>query len=291
MNTIGKILVILNFLFAIIVGGLLLMDFATRTQWRAAYQSLEGEFKVLKAARDTHAAMSGTIETRLKQKEMELQTVVQKLKDAENAGAAEKTSGELQAAELKTKLKDADLTLAKLTSETERLKTEVKDREKTITDREKAIIALEDNLKKYRREAIANENLARTVQARNEQLMVELQEKVAQLRKLEAGGGASGEPVVRNSKDPNPPTARVRGQIERVDPVSGAVALSVGSDQGLKEGHTLWAYRLRPEPKYLGMIRIREVEPHRAVGQLVRTGGVGTRQQLREGDLVASELK
>lgn len=290
MNTIGKILVILNFLFAIVVGGLLIMDFATRTQWRAAYQNLEGEFKVLKAARDTHAEMSGKIEARLKQKEMELQTAQQKIKDAENAGAAEKTSGEVQVAELKTKLKDADLTLAKLTSETERLKTEVKDREKTIADREKAIIALEGNLKKYRQEAIANENLARTVQARNEQLMVELQERVAQLRKIEAGGSGS-ETVVRNPKDPNPPTARVRGQIERVDPVSGAVALSVGSDQGLKEGHTLWAYRLRPEPRYLGMIRIREVEAHRAVGQFVRTGPAGTRPQLREGDLVASDLK
>jgi hypothetical protein len=95
--------------------------------------------------------------------------------------------------------------------------------------------------------------------------------------------GSSGD-VVR----PNPPGANVRGKVQRVDP-NGLVQITIGRDSGLALGHTLEVYRLRPQPKYLGMIRIVTTEPDRAVGQLV-TRATGSQLEIQPGDEVASSV-
>ena len=46
MNTIGKILVVLNLVFALVVGGFLVIDFATRTNWKTAYESLKSRYGI-----------------------------------------------------------------------------------------------------------------------------------------------------------------------------------------------------------------------------------------------------
>src|SRR5688572_24751116 len=48
MNTVGKILVILNLLFAVAVGGFLVVDFATRQNWKLAYDKLKAEMEIAK---------------------------------------------------------------------------------------------------------------------------------------------------------------------------------------------------------------------------------------------------
>src|SRR5258708_3067903 len=61
MNILGKILVFLNLLFALAVGGFLLVDFQTRKNWKQAYEQLVAETKVSesngKAFRTTIANM------------------------------------------------------------------------------------------------------------------------------------------------------------------------------------------------------------------------------------------
>ena len=49
MNTIGKTLVILNLVFALVVGGFLVIDFATRNNWKTAYEALKREMDVAKS--------------------------------------------------------------------------------------------------------------------------------------------------------------------------------------------------------------------------------------------------
>ena len=46
MNTIGKILVVLNLVFALLVGGFLVIDFATRSNWKKEYEKLQSEMVV-----------------------------------------------------------------------------------------------------------------------------------------------------------------------------------------------------------------------------------------------------
>jgi hypothetical protein len=83
---------------------------------------------------------------------------------------------------------------------------------------------------------------------------------------------------------PKLPPAPVRGAIEKVDTQDPLlVQISVGSDAGLEKGSTLDAFRLQPEPKFLGRVEIIEVMSTRSVGRAVN-------RNLRAGDLVASHL-
>src|SRR6188474_1952010 len=49
MTVLGKILAFLNLAFALTVGGFIVVDFATRTNWHDAYNKLRDEMKVAKA--------------------------------------------------------------------------------------------------------------------------------------------------------------------------------------------------------------------------------------------------
>jgi len=87
----------------------------------------------------------------------------------------------------------------------------------------------------------------------------------------------------------NPPDVFVRGIVQKIDSNDPTVVqISVGADAGLKEGHTLEVFRLKPQPKYLGLIRIMNVQPSvsigRRIGTAVRSGA------LEPGDQVISRF-
>jgi hypothetical protein len=103
---------------------------------------------------------------------------------------------------------------------------------------------------------------------RVEQLMRRVRELEARLAKKEAGGQPPDR--VRDPVAPNPPPANVKGKVIRIDPNDKSlVQISLGSDAGLVTGHTLEVYRLKPDPRYVGMVRIVEVSPKQAVARLV----------------------
>src|ERR1043165_8656836 len=102
MNTIGKILVILNFLFAILVGVFLVMDVALRTQWKDAYIALQREFNVLKDSRQSNSNIHQKIINDYKQKELETEQLKQRIRDHE-------TQMEAQDANFKIKIAEYDL--------------------------------------------------------------------------------------------------------------------------------------------------------------------------------------
>ncbi len=94
----------------------------------------------------------------------------------------------------------------------------------------------------------------------------------------------------RQSSGPkNPPAENVEGLVKNTD-ASGLLTITIGSDAGLTKGHTLELFRLNPEApsqsKYLGTIRILEVEAHQSVAQPV--GRLSTPPH--RGDRVASRL-
>jgi hypothetical protein len=99
-------------------------------------------------------------------------------------------------------------------------------------------------------------------------------------------GGTEGATRVEGK---NPPPENVEGVVNSVDSSSGLVTISIGSDAGLRKGHTLEVFRLPADPKqskYLGTLRILEVSAKEAVGQLV---GRAT-APLQSGDRVASKI-
>lgn len=90
-----------------------------------------------------------------------------------------------------------------------------------------------------------------------------------------------------NSTRKNPAPEDLEGVIKAIDPQSGLVTLSVGSDAGLHKGDTLEVYRLKPQPKYLGSVRILDVRPIEAVARPTS----GTHARIEVGDQVAGRIR
>ena len=62
------------------------------------------------------------------------------------------------------------------------------------------------------------------------------------------------------------------------------LGVSLGSDAGLTKGHTLDVYRLDPAAEFLGTVRLTDVRPNEAVGQLLKR----SRTAVRVGDRVGT---
>jgi hypothetical protein len=62
------------------------------------------------------------------------------------------------------------------------------------------------------------------------------------------------------------------------------IEISIGRDDGLKEGHSLEVFR---DNTYLGRIIIRRTAPDRAVGQIIKELQRG---QIKRGDRVSTKL-
>jgi hypothetical protein len=293
MNTIGKTLVILNFVFALIVGGFLVIDYARRSNWKSAYDSLEAEMKVLKSGRDASYEALAKEVNRSTPIVTENTKLRQDVVDREKLAEAEEAKLNQMIADLKTKAKGNEETLRLALADQERLKTELVDRNKTISDREQALVKMEADRNKYHQNAISLEGRAKALQERNEALMEELVNKTKELARVVArgpGGTEAGASLIRSTGEPNLPPVKVKGRIERVDATEPSlVQISLGSDQGINRNNTLYAYRSNPKVEYLGQIRIVDVYPTRAVGRLEIPPG-GVRHALKEGDSVSSYL-
>jgi hypothetical protein len=85
----------------------------------------------------------------------------------------------------------------------------------------------------------------------------------------------------------NPPNKDIRGKITLTSPDGDLVQISIGSDDGLRNGNTLEVFRLRPKPVYLGTVKVLLVEAHRAVARPL----AGSKMDFQVGDSVASRIK
>jgi hypothetical protein len=158
------------------------------------------------------------------------------------------------------------------------LEAEVARLRKQLALEQKRIVVLLKEQKELRDRLVAAEIAARTHRDKEHNLERQLQRLARQVARLRVRSAAA--PVVVN-----PPKEKVEGLIERVGD-KGLVTVNVGSDAGLAVGHTLEVFRLGAAPRYLGRIRILEVKPKEAVGQVV---GRPT-ATLEKGDRVASRI-
>jgi hypothetical protein len=100
-------------------------------------------------------------------------------------------------------------------------------------------------------------------------------------------GSASGISTSDQSAERRRPPENLEGTIKATDRQTGTVTVSIGSDAGLRKGHTLEVYRLKPNPTYLGTIQILDVRPTEAVAK-PPTGG--SRAVIEVGDQVTSSI-
>lgn len=289
MNYIGKTLVILNLVFALVVGGFLVVDFATRTNWRDQYNKLKDEMQVAKLTVDAEDRTLGSLANDNKKYLQERDTARQDLIKAQDDFKDMKAVFEVKLRDSERGVTDAQLAMQKLLAENERFNKENQGLLAVIKQRDETIVIQQADIVKYRNKAVAEESARKNSDDRLAQALERNAEMERELVKKGTGGagGAEGTPIRGQA---NPPTVYVEGKIEAIHAQdTGLVQLTVGSDKGLAKNQTLEVYRLQPSPKYLGMIRIVDVTPHNAVGRLERTG-TADRTPLRVGDTVASSL-
>jgi RNA polymerase sigma factor (sigma-70 family) len=99
-------------------------------------------------------------------------------------------------------------------------------------------------------------------------------------------GGNEPEVLIRGVEpaDAKSPEDNLDGRVER-GPVDGLIVLSVGRDDGVENGEILEVYRLQPQPRYLGRVKVKEVTATQSVAE-----PVSRQSDIRPGDRVARRI-
>jgi len=295
MNTLGKMLVILNLLFALLTGAFLAVDYASRTQWKEAAEAYKDELAALRSNTEGDARRKQELARENEKLRGEMDAVVINSKGALTQMKLENEKLAQQGREQKAVAELAILNQQKAIEETKRLQGEVVLLLDTVKNREAEIVGYQTKITDVTQRYTAKENEAATANARAQQLFLQLKEKEIYIAKLTAGQGDARVAVNVPVRDPNfvnPPPVNVRGLIQQIDREDRTlVQISLGSDAGVQKDHTLEVYRLSPSPQYLGRLRILEAHPNLAIGRVVRPAGMANSPALLEGDQVATKLQ
>ncbi len=288
MNIAGKVLIILNLVFALATGGFMAVDFVTRTYWKTRGEGLQRELDVARANNSATKRTFEELDRQAKNALRALELERQSRKNDEIVRKIQMDDAVRKADDETAKTREGDLRGQKLGGEVQRLRDEVKALTTTVDERNKALAAREQEVREIKLDMIANREKAEATIGRNQDLLEQLAEARRKLGELESGSAPAAVSTADPNR-PNPPSAQVRGIVEKVDPKDGLVEISIGADRGLKTYHTLEVYRLQPQPQYLGRIRVVDVFEHKAIGRLVRMPLTAARP-LHEGDHIANSL-
>ncbi len=286
MTAVGKILVFLNLVFSLLVGGFVAFAYVARTNWVAEFKKLETQNQVLAAdARTFQSELQKAQQdaaAQIAKKDAELKNVQQDL-DAANRVVAQlrEDMGKLES---KSQKENALATIA--TSEVGKRQEDVGQLRETLRKERETNNALSKQNAELKDQATVAQIERRSVQDANNRLEQQLQQMAREMARMRANGGAS---AMARAGGKNPPPENVEGLVKNTDS-SGLMTLTIGSDAGLAKGHTLELFRLNPsspsQSKYLGTVRILEAEAHQSVAQPV--GRLTAPPQ--RGDRVASRI-
>lgn len=285
MTAIGKIFVIINLLFSLVVAGFIVVVYARSTNWADAAKKWQASAAVETASRQaTEAEMQKAREEKATaQKDLESERDAHK-KDV--AGVeAQAASWKKQLDEFKNAGNKEGASFQAVQNERDKLKDEVKGLEGQVSAKDKQIVALIETKNKANDDRVAAEIRANSYQGKAERMEARLKETETELVRLRrAGGSGTGSAALVSTA--NPPPQNVEGVVTETSPRGDLIRISIGSDAGLAKGHTLDVYRTDPSPQYLGQIRLTDVRATEAVGQPVER----LKGAVKKGDLVASDV-
>jgi hypothetical protein len=283
MTLVGKIFTVLIFVMSIVFMSFSVMVFATHKNWKelatntdtaggkklglkeqlaqaeqrkkdadALIQKLRDELKNESAAR---AHVVGALHTRAVRAETELEN-----KERDLATLQANHTQVAKAAET------AQQRLAALETEIGGLRADLRATEKDLDSKFIEVVKLTDELT----QAIG---LRENEQEKNTQAVLQ----IAQMKMVMDANGLSTDSLVSHI------APKVEGVVLEVSD-KDLIEISIGRDDGLKEGHSLEIFR---DNTYLGRIIIRRTAPDRAVGQIIKELQRG---QIKRGDRVSTKL-
>jgi hypothetical protein len=285
MTVVGKILVFLNLVFSLVVGGLVAVVYVTRTNWEESSDKYRSNLEAVKADRDQTVAELDNRKKANDKDKNDYETKLAALTKEKNAALTAKATAEGELATLRQANRDGGTDVTRVQATMEARVQQVKELEATADRLRKEKEQVVDEYRKERGARIQADVQMTSFKNRN----IELEEKVKEMAKALIKTGPSGTVVTRKRGEENPPPEHVEGKVTFVDTADGYLKLSVGSDAGLTKGHTMKLFRLSPiaeQSRYLGTVEILSVRAHEAVARPLKPLPVPA----RAGDRVASRL-
>jgi hypothetical protein len=279
MNLVGKIFIFLILVASTVFMTMGLMVYATHQNWYEAVTKTGGWKEQLKNAKQEKVDLQADILKYQDRLNAEKASHLQQLAKANTAYiAAQKHATDLDSsvAELQKKLDEstkvlelAQNNLSGLRKENAGLREDVRNANKAVDDQLKIATESEDKLH------VALGNYA-DLKKRNEQLASDYSKAFHWLKVLRP------DLSIEDKFNVEPPL--LRGRILDIDKDDRA-EVSLGSDDGLRQGHTLEIYR---GDKYLGRMQIEEARPHEAIGLILKEY---KQETIRKGDQVATRFR
>jgi myosin heavy subunit len=280
MNLLGKIFVVLIVVMSLVFMTLALAVYATHKNWKDIVEGPNGlktQLNTAKAELDQKVADYNRLETELKGEVESAQQQVRKL-EAERVALVDRNAGiQSELDQLKAERRDATAAVAATQQNNQRLADEVTGLRADIRTNEQA----------------RDQAFATTLKATEDlhQAKGQLDNTVERNRQLTSQVSGLTAVMDANGVDPNTPpdsvVPTVDGLVSQVRQAAGAqlVEVTIGADDGLKQGNTVEVYR---GGRYLGRVEILKTSPDRAVGRVDRRFQQG---QIQEGDRVATRLR
>ncbi len=280
MNLLGKIFVVLIVVMSLVFMTLALAVYATHKNWKDIVEGpngLKSQLDTTRAELDQKVADYNRLESQLKGEVESAQQQVKKL-EAERVALTDRNAGiQAELDQLKAERRDATAAVAatqqnnqRLADEVTKLRTDIRDNEQARDQAFATTLKATEDLHQTKGE------LDSTVE-RNRQL-------TSQVSGLTAVMDANG---IDSKTPPDSVVPTVDGLVSQVRQAAGAqlVEVTIGADDGLKQGNTVEVYR---GGRYLGRLEILKTSPDRAVGRVDRRFQQG---QIQEGDRVATRLR
>lgn len=280
MNLLGKIFVFAIMVMSIVFMTLALAVYATHKNWKDIVEGPNGlktQLSTAQAQLAQKVSDYNRLESQLKGELESAQQQVRKL-ESERVALVDRNAGVLAELEqLRAERREATAAVNATQENNQRLAEEVSKLRTDIRTNEKA----------------RDEAFATTLKATEalHQTTGELQNSIERNRQLTDQVSGMTRVMDANGIDPNTPpdavTPTVDGLVSQVRQAAGAqlVEITIGSDDGLKQGNTVEVYR---GGRYLGRLEIVKTSPDRAVGRVERRYQQG---QIQEGDRVATRLR
>jgi hypothetical protein len=282
MTLLGKILTVLIFIMSLVFMSFAVAVYATQKNWRALVEATEA----------TATTPLGYKE-RLKQEQLRNAELEQEMGRVRFTLAQERAARAQAVAAAEARYQQASNELDTLKAQFAKTQEDLRVATATLEANEKRLAALNAEVVGLRDE-IRTAQLDRDKQfARVVALTDQLHQAEGLQRRLEERHGqltrqiADMKLVLMKHRLPEVPTPDVPPKMDGLVlavSTTKLVEVSLGSDDGLREGHTLEVYR---ENTYLGRIVIRKTSPDRSVAEIVPEFQKGL---IQKGDRVATKI-
>lgn len=259
MTLLGKIFTFVILILSIAFGVLGMMVFASHKNWKEAAQQLKKEYDDLKLIRDQGLVRIDDLKLQIKQEKVARAQVISNLyaerddlQQQNNALITERNNLRAQAADLQERLAQSSASVLELDSQNLKLKEEKIKLVEAIQAQQAAVVRLVDEIHQ-------TAYLKETLRERAEQLATE----VAAMNRVMTAFNLTKDSLT----DHIPPA--IDGEITAVSNRNkDLVQISIGSNDGMKEGHELDVLRGNT---YVGRIRLTYVDLNASGGKMILT--------------------